>query len=165
VKLHERYRPEFYVEPEGIEGRELKGLLEEHEHLAGVSVERRIASIAKMREIDVLRLQVESIEHFREVKAEMETQRLVGEVYDANMEHELKYLADRDLAPLGKLVAEADDALNMKKIIPVPEGMILEPPPLRVLRFGMKRDDGAIMTFDPDLIMSREGPGHCAQAR
>jgi len=151
VKLHERYRPEFYVEPEGIEARELKGLLEEHEHLAGVSVERRIASIAKMREIDVLRLQVESIEHFREVKAEMETQRLVGEVYDANMEHELKYLADRDLAPLGKLVAEADDALNMKKIIPVPEGMILEPPPLRVLRFGMKRDDGAIMTFDPDL--------------
>jgi len=151
VKLHDRYRPEFYVEPRGIEARELKGRLEEHEHLPGVSVERRVASIEEMREIDVLRLQVDSLEHFRGVKAEMESQRLVGEIYDADMEHELKYLADRELVPLGKLVAEADDSRNLKAITPVPEGMILEPPPLRVLRFGMKVGDGDIMTFDPDL--------------
>jgi DNA polymerase elongation subunit (family B) len=151
VKLHDRYRPEFYVESRGIEARELKGLLEEHEHLVGVSLERRVASIEEMREIDVLRLRVDSLEHFREVKAEMEAQCLVGEIYDADMEHELKYLADKGLAPLWKLVAEGDDARNLKAVTPVPEGLTLEPPPLRVLRFGMKLDDGAIMTFDPDL--------------
>jgi DNA polymerase elongation subunit (family B) len=151
VKLHDRYRPEFYVEPRGIEARELKGLLEEHEHLVGVSVERRVSSIEDMRGIDVLRLRVDGLEHFREVKAEMEAQRLVGGIYDADMEHELKYLADRDLAPLGRLVAEADDARNLKAVSQVSEGLTPEPPPLRVLRFGMKRDDGIIMTFDPDL--------------
>jgi DNA polymerase elongation subunit (family B) len=151
VKLHDRYRPELYIEPRGIEARELKKLLEEHEHLVGVSVERRVASIEETRKIAVLRLRVDSLEHFGAVKAEMEAQRLVGEVYDADMEHELKYLANRDLAPLGRLVAEADDARNLKEVTPVSEGLTLEPPPLRVLRFGMKLDDGTIMTFDPDL--------------
>jgi len=151
VKLHDRYRPEFYVEPKGIDARELKGLIEEHEHIAGVTVERRVASIEEMREIEVLRIQVNSLEHFRDVKAELEAQRLVEETYDGDMEHELKYLADRNLVPLGKLIAEADDARNLKAVTPVPEGLTLEPPPLRVLRFGMKTDEGAIMTFDPDF--------------
>ena len=151
MKLHDRYCPEFYIEPKGIQARELKRRLEEHEHLARVSVERRVASIEDMREIDVLRLQVDSLEHFREVKAEIAAHRLVGEIYDADMEHELKYLADRNLVPLGKLVTEADDARNLRTVTPVPEGLMLEPPHLRVLRFGMKRDDETVMTFDPDL--------------
>ena len=151
MKLHDRYRPEFYVEPRGIEARELKGLLEEHEHLAGVSVERRIASIEDMREIDVLRLRVDSLEHFRGVKAEMEAQRLVEEIYDADMEHELRYLADRGLTPMGRVAVEADGDRRIRSITPLPLGLELEPPPLEVLRFGMKLEDGMITTFDHAL--------------
>jgi DNA polymerase elongation subunit (family B) len=151
VKLHDRSRPEFYVQPKGVEARELKDLFEEHEHIAEISVERRIASIEEMQGIKVLRIRVDSLDYFGGVKSEMEVQPLVGEIYDAEMEHELKYLADRDLAPLGKLVAVADDARNLKVVTPVPEGLYLEPPPLRVLRFGMRLDDGVIMIFDPDL--------------
>jgi DNA polymerase elongation subunit (family B) len=151
VKLYDRYRPEFYIEPKGIQARELRRLLEENEHLARVSVERRVASIEYMREIDVLRLQVDRLEHFRDVKTEIAAHRLVGEIYDDDMEHELKYLADRDLIPLGKIAAEADDARNLRMVMPLPGGLVLEPPPLRVLRFGMKRDDETIMTFDPNL--------------
>ncbi len=58
VKLFDRYRPDFYAEPRGMEAHRLRDLLEEHDDLAGVTVERRLSSIQEPREVEVLRLRV-----------------------------------------------------------------------------------------------------------
>jgi DNA polymerase elongation subunit (family B) len=67
------------------------------------------------------------------------------------MEHELRYLADRKLIPMGKVVIETNCDRKIRSINPLPIGRELEPPPLEVLRFGMKLKSGMIMIFDPAL--------------
>jgi len=153
VKLFDRYTPDFYAEPRGMEAGRLAGLLEEHDDLAGASVERRLSSIREMREVEVVRVRVARLEDYRCVLAQVEALPCVAEVYDADVEHELKYLCDRGLAPMGRVAVEADELRRIRRIAPVPEGLEVEPPPIRVLRFGADLDgeDGAVTTFDPRL--------------
>jgi len=151
VKLSDWYRPDFYAEPHGMGASRLRDLLEEHDDLAGVTVERRFSSIQDMSEVEVLRVRVADAGRFRRVQKEIEALPCVGETYDADMEHELRYLADRGLAPMGKVRVEADGDRRIRSITPLPLGLELEPPPLEVLRFGMRLEDGVVMTFDPAL--------------
>jgi len=151
VKLFDRYRPDFYAEPRGMEASRLRDLLEEHDDLAGVTVECRLSSIQETKEVEVLRIRVRDAGRFRRVQKEIQALPCIRETYDADMEHELRYLADRGLAPMGRITVEADGDRRIKSITPLPVGLELEPPPLEVLRFGMRLEDGMIMTFDPDL--------------
>ena len=153
MKLFDRYTPDFYAEPRGMEAGRLAGLLEEHDDLAGASVERRLSSIREMREVEVVRVRVARLEDYRRVLAQVEALPCVAGVYDADVEHELKYLCDRGLAPMGRVTVEADEFRRIRQIAPIPEGLEVEPPPIRVLRFGMDLDgeDGTVMTFDPRL--------------
>jgi DNA polymerase-2 len=153
VKLFDRYTPDFYAEPRGTDAGRLAGLLEEHDDLAGVSVERRLSSIREMREVEVVRVRVGRLEDYRRVLAQVEALPCVGEVYDADVEHELKYLCDRGLAPMGRVAVGADGSRRVLEIAPIPAGLEVEPPPLQVLRFGMNLggDGCTVMTFDPRL--------------
>ncbi|MDH5200435.1 MAG: hypothetical protein OEW93_06070, partial [Candidatus Bathyarchaeota archaeon] len=67
MKLFDRYTPDFYAEPRGMEAGRLAGLLEEHDDLAGASVERRLSSIREMREVEVVRVRVARLEDYRRV--------------------------------------------------------------------------------------------------
>jgi DNA polymerase elongation subunit (family B) len=153
VKLFDRYTPDFYAEPRGMEAGRLAGLLEEHDDLAGASVERRLSSIREMREVEVVRVRVARLEDYRRVLAQVEALPCVAGVYDADVEHELKYLCDRGLAPMGRVAVEADELRRIRRIAPIPEGLEVEPPPIRVLRFGVDLDgeDGTVTTFNPRL--------------
>jgi len=151
VKLHDGYSPDFYLEPRGIEATRLRELLEESKGIADVTVENRVSSIREMTEIEVLKIKLDNIEGYRRKVRETEIKPWSGELYDVDLEHELKYLADRGLAPFGRVAVEADPGRRIKSIAPIPEGLSPEPPPLRVLRFGLKLDQGLAMTFDPDL--------------
>ena len=66
-------------------------------------MERRLSSIQKTREVEVLRLRVRDAGRFRRVQREIQALPCVRETYDADMEHELRYLADRGLAPMGRV--------------------------------------------------------------
>ncbi|MDH5791776.1 MAG: hypothetical protein OEZ44_06275, partial [Candidatus Bathyarchaeota archaeon] len=73
-----------------MEAGRLAGLLEEHDDLAGASVERRLSSIREMREVEVVRVRVARLEDYRRVLAQVEALPCVAGVYDADVEHELK---------------------------------------------------------------------------
>jgi len=153
VKLLDRYTPEFYAEPKGVDAHRLMGLLEEHDDLAGASVERRASSIRETRGVEVVRVRVCRVEDYRRVLAQVEAMPCVGDVYDADLEHELKYLCDRRLVPMGRVAFEADGDRRVRSITPIPAGLEVEPPPLKALRFGMSvdGDEGTVTTYDHRL--------------
>jgi DNA polymerase elongation subunit (family B) len=104
-----------------------------------------------MKEIEVLRLRITSLDYYYKILSEMEGSPYVKKSYDTDIEQELKYLADRELIPFGKIIAVTDEARNLMKLESVPENLTVQPPPLRVLRFGMKVKEGLVVTFDPNL--------------
>ncbi|UCH57281.1 MAG: hypothetical protein JSV18_08120, partial [Candidatus Bathyarchaeota archaeon] len=152
VKLHDRYTTDFYVEPLGMEAHRLRDLLEEHDLVAGVSVARRRSSIREMAETEVVRVWVDRVEDYRPLLREVDRMPCVAATYDADLEHELKYLCDRGLTPLGRVEIEAEGR-RVKSIEPVPRGLEVEPPPLSLLCFGMKLQggEGEVLTFDENL--------------
>ena len=99
VKLHDRYNPEFYAAPDGMDAARLRDLLEEHDNIKDISVERRNASIGSPDGVEVVRIRVDRFENYRRLRWEVERMPGVAETYDADIEHELKYLCDRGLAP------------------------------------------------------------------
>jgi DNA polymerase elongation subunit (family B) len=153
IKLHDRYNPEFYAAPDGMDAARLRNLLEEHDNIKNISVECRTVSIGSPDEVEVVRIQVDRFENYRRLHREVERMPGVAETYDADIEHELKYLCDRGLAPLDRVTVETDSYRWIRSIEPVPRGLEVEPPPLRLLPFGMKLhgDDGRILTFDENL--------------
>ena len=153
VKLHDRYRPEFYAEPLGMDAARLRDLLEEHDNVRGITVERRRAFIAGETELEVARILLDSVENYRRVMKQVDAMPCVAETYDADLEHELKYLCDRRLTSMGRVSFEADARGWVRSITSAPRGLEVEPPPFTVLPFGMKLKggEGTIITFNEDL--------------
>jgi DNA polymerase elongation subunit (family B) len=153
VKLFDRYTPDFYAEPLGITGEELRSLIEEHNHIAEIAVKKRRYSIRNMEEIEVAQIRVDSVENYRGLLKEVESMPCVAETYDTDLEHELKYLCERDLVPMDRVKIEADDWNRIRSIKPFPTGLEVDPPPLHLLCFGMKLqgESGEIITFDENL--------------
>lgn len=153
VKLLDRYDPDFYAEPRGIDAERLQYLLEGHENISGVTVERRISSIRGLREATVLRVRVDRVENYRRVLAQVDALPLVGETFDSDLPHGLKYLCDRGLVPMGKVVVDSDADGRIRHLTPVEVGLEAEPPPFRVLCYRMDIDgDVAILTTHDELM-------------
>ena len=152
VKLFDPYTPDFYAEPLGMSAGRLRDLIEEHDHIAEVTLERRSSSIRRMAEVEVARIRVDRAENYRPLLEEVESMPCVAETYDADLEHELKYLCDRGLAPLDRVEVEAEGR-TVRSIRALPTGLEVEPPPLRLLCFGarLRGDEGEVVTLDEDL--------------
>jgi len=140
IKLRERCRPEFYAEPIDVEPEVLLEMLEEHPNIAGISIEQRATYIGRARMAPVLRIRVDRLENYRRVLYDLDRTRFVADIYDADIKHELKYLADRGLMPMGRVVVEADSQGWIRSITSLPRGLKIEPPPIRLLCWGLKLD-------------------------
>ena len=156
VKLLDRYAPDFYAEPRGVDAEKLRRLFEEHEHVAGVTAERRVSSIRSPRETTVLRVRVDRVENYRRVLSQVESLPWIGDVFDADLPHASKYICDRGLTPMGKLAAETDSDGLIRILSPVETGLEVEPPPLHVLRFRMETDGNQLVFTALDALMRPE---------
>jgi len=130
VKLHDRYRPEFYAEPLGMDAARLRDLLEEHDNVRGITVERRRAFIAGETELEVARILLDSVENYRRVMKQVDAMPCVAETYDADLEHELKYLCDRRLTPMGRVSFEPPPEVGSGSSPPPPGASRSSRPPL-----------------------------------
>jgi DNA polymerase elongation subunit (family B) len=152
VKLQDRYSPDFYAEPLGISACRLRDLLEEHDLVAGASVACRRSSIRDMAETEVVSVRVDKVRNYRRLQEEVEGMPCVAATYDADLEHELKYLCDRGLTPFGRAEIEVAGC-NVRSIVPFPRALEVKPPPIRLLCFAMKLrgEKGEILTLDENL--------------
>ena len=153
IKLKDRCRPELYAEPMDVEPETLLEMLEEHPHIASISIERRATYIGRTRLIPVLRIRVDRLENYRKVLYDLDRTRFVADLYDSDIKHEIKHLADRGLMPMGRVVVEADSRGWIRSITSQPRGLDIEPPPLRLLSWGLKMDGlkSTIYTFNERL--------------
>ena len=150
IRLTDRYHPDFYAEPRGVEPWELKSLLEEHPKIRGITIETRVSSISRDGEKTVARVRVGRVEDFRQVSDQVEALPLVARVYDVDLPHELRYLSERGLTPMGNVEVDADEEGNITSIRSLEADLEPEPPPIRTLIFEAELDEehGSVTTMN-----------------
>jgi len=149
VQLKDRYNVDFFVSPDKVSREKLVYLFDEHDHIVNIEKAQRFLSIDSQETSPVLRVCVDSIAHHRNLV------RLVskyGEVFDTDLSHSQRYLADRSLIPLGKLVVDVNERDIISGIEGLPLGLEVEPPPFKVLCFKLFLENGVL-----DIVTLDEG--------
>jgi len=149
VQVKDRYNVDFFVSPDKVSHEKLVYLFDEHDHIVNIEKAMRFLSIDSNEKSQVLRVTVDTISHYRNLV------RLVsryGEVFDTGLSPSQRYLADRSLIPLGKLVAETNEQGVITSIEGLPLGLEVEPPPFKVLCFELGMENGLL-----DIVTLDEG--------
>ena len=149
IQLKDRYNVDFFVYPDKVSQEKLVYLFDEHDHIVNIEKAQRFLSIDSQEKSQVLKVSVDSIAHFRNLV------RLVsryGDVFDTDLSHSQRYLADRSLIPLGKLVVKTNEQDVITGIEGVPLGLEVEPPPFKVLCFELRLENGVL-----DIVTLDEG--------
>jgi DNA polymerase elongation subunit (family B) len=149
VQVKDRYNMDFFVSPYKVSHEKLVYLFDEHDHIVNIEKAMRFLSIDSSEKSQVLKISVDSIAHYRNLV------RLVsryGGVFDTGLSPSQRYLADRRLIPLGKLVVDVNeqDVITSMKALPI--GLKVEPPPFKVLCFELGLENGVL-----DIVTLDEG--------
>ena len=149
IQLKDRYNVDFFVSPDKVSQEKLVYLFDEHDHIVNIEKAQRFLSIDSQETSPVLRVYVDSVAHHRNLV------RLVshyGDVFDTDLSHSQRYLADRALIPLGKLAVDVNEQENISGIEGLPLGLEVEPPPFKVLCFELHVENGVL-----DIVTLDEG--------
>ncbi|MCW4011651.1 MAG: hypothetical protein NWF07_01525 [Candidatus Bathyarchaeota archaeon] len=149
VMLKQRYYPDFYVVPEKVSFEQFLDLFDEHPHITALEKTTRYTSISDTEKSPVIRITVDSPIQYRPVQRLAEK---YGEIYDADLSHTQRYIADMELIPLAEVIAEVDTYNRIKTIEQVPLELDVPPPPFKVLCFELYQDESLyFVTYDEGL--------------
>jgi DNA polymerase elongation subunit (family B) len=149
VRLLDRYRPDLFLEP-AVEPERLMYMLEEKDDLPSVTVERRVSSIKDMGKTTVIRVQVDDVCRYRRVVSHFESSEYVDALYDVDMTHTQRYLCDRRLIPFARVEADVDRRRRLRSIHSYTPTLDEEPPPFRVLWFGIDWGEDKVEVAEPE---------------
>jgi DNA polymerase elongation subunit (family B) len=141
IQLKERYNVDFFVSPDKVSHEKLVYLFDEHDHIVNIEKSQRFLSIDSKETSPVQRIYVDSVAHHRDLV------RLVskyGDVFDTDLSHSQRYLADRALTPFGELVVDVNEQNIITGIEGVPLGLNVEPPPFKVLCFELHLENDVL---------------------
>jgi DNA polymerase elongation subunit (family B) len=149
VELRLRYYPDFFVLPEKVSFNAFFDLFDEHPNIPLIETSQRYTSIGDTERSSVLRVCVESVEQYRSVLRLVEK---YGEVFDSDLSHTQRFLADYGLIPLGSVIID-EDAGEIRSIEQVPLDLRVEPPPFNVLCFEIYQQDEqySFVTYDEGM--------------
>ncbi|MFC1803413.1 DNA polymerase domain-containing protein, partial [Thermoproteota archaeon] len=145
--------PDIYVIPEEVSHERFMEFFDEHEHISRIEKKRKFKSIRDIEKKCVLRVCVDSVDQYRGVHKLVEK---YGEVFDSDLSHTQRYLADRNLVPFGFVLVEANEINQIQSIRQVPVGLDVEPPPFKVLCFDVFREDRKLSFITLDEEMQQE---------
>ena len=158
VRILDTYHPDLFLES-AVEPECLMYLLEEKDDLPSVAVERRVSSIKDMGKTTVLRVEVDGVGRYRRVVSHFESSEYVKALYDVDMTHTQRYLCDRQLVPFARVVADVDRLRWLRSIESFTPGFEAEPPPFRVLWFGIDWGDDTVEVAEPEGYVFVGGGG------
>ena len=138
VQMKDRFNMDFFVSPDNVTQEKLVYLFDEHDHIVKIDKSLRFLSIDSPEKSQVLRVSVDSITHYRNL---VKLVSRYGEVFDTSLSPSQRYLADRSLIPLGKLVVDVNDQNIITGIESLPLGLEVEPPPFKVLCFDLSLEN------------------------
>jgi len=180
LMFKEKYYPDFYVVPDKVPFECFLDLFDEHPHINALEKTTRYTSISHREQSPVIRIAVDSPIQYRPVQRLAEK---YGEIYDADLSHTQRFIADYGLIPFAEVDANVDEHNRIKNIEQVPLELDVPPPPFKILCFelyqeeslyfvtydeGIQEDQvfdgedalkdfiGYLNTFDPDLISCLE---------
>jgi DNA polymerase elongation subunit (family B) len=142
-ELRCKYYPSFYVLPTLVSFTEFLDLFDEHPNIPLIEKTERYFSISDQEYKPVLKVSVDSTQHYRSVLKLVEK---YGEVFDSELSHTQRFLADFNLIPLGEVITEVDERSYVKSLNGVPLDLRVEPPPFKLLCFELYQD-GEILSF------------------
>ena len=146
VELRFKYLTDFFVVPDKVSREEFLELFDEHPHIPLIESSERFLDISANEKRRVLRVLVDSVEQYRSVFHLVEK---YGEVFDTDLSHTQRFLADYGLIPLAKIGVEEEN-WRVTSIEQVPLDLTVEPPPFKVLCFELRQDGDqlAFITYD-----------------
>ena len=153
IQLKDRYNVDFFVSPDKVSHEKLVYLFDEHDHIVNIEEAQRFLSIDSKETSPVLRVYVDSVAHHRNLV------RLVskyGDVFDTDLSHSQRYLADRMLIPLGKLVVDVNEQCVITSIEEIPLGLDVDPPPFKVLCFELHLENRMLEIVTLNQSMQEE---------
>jgi DNA polymerase elongation subunit (family B) len=153
VQLLDTYSPDIYVLPEDVSNERFMELFDEHENILCIEKKMRFKSISDTKKSLVLRVCVDSVDHYRGVLRLVEK---YAEVFDSDISHTQRYLADRSLVPFGTVLAEVNERNQIQSISQVPVGLDVEPPSFKVLRFEVSHEEKKLNFITLDEGMQQE---------
>jgi DNA polymerase elongation subunit (family B) len=150
VEFRCEYYPDFYMVPDKISFEEFMDLLDEHPHIPVIDNAERFTSISDTKQSPVLRVSVDSTEQYRTVLRLVEK---YGDVYDGDLSHTQRFLADYGLIPFGEVVLDVGKAGMFDSIEAALLDLRVEPPPFKVLCFELYQEDEklSIITLDEGM--------------
>ena len=149
VLLKHKYSPDFFVVPDKVTSGQFLDLFDEHPHILAMERTKRYTSISDTEKSPVLRITVDSPIQYRGVQRLAEK---YGEVFDADLSHTQRYIADNGLIPLAEIEAEVNEHNRVQSISQVPLGLDVPPPPFKVLCFELYTDDALyFVTYDEGM--------------
>jgi len=149
VMLKQKYYPDFYVVPDKVSFDHFLDLFDEHPNIVALEKTTRYTSISHREKSPVIRIAVDSPIQYRPVQRIAEK---YGEIYDADLSHTQRFIADYGLIPFAEVVAEVDAHNRIKTIEQVPLELDVPPPPFKVLCFELYQEDSLyFVTYDDGM--------------
>jgi DNA polymerase elongation subunit (family B) len=141
------YHPDFYLLPKKFSYEGLLDLFDEHPHIHSIEKSKRFAKISDSELNTVFRIIVDSSVHFRSLYKLLEK---YGEVFDIDLSHTQRFLADNNLIPFGEILLDSDPRGKVQSIEPVAPDLKVEPPPFKLICFEIyhEAENLTIITYD-----------------
>ena len=178
-KFH--YSPDLYFLPNTLSYDEFTDLFHEHPNISHIEKVQRHLTLESSQESPVIRVIINSADHYHQICKLLGK---FGEVFDSDISHTQRFLADFSLVPFGEIELKVDEQV-VESIIPVPNTLSVEPPPFKIICFDVYHNKNLtiltyndklqeennfsgeteetlslfheyIMTIDPDIICSME---------
>jgi DNA polymerase elongation subunit (family B) len=150
VKLRYNYNPNFYFLPTSISVSDFLDLFHEHPYISFLEKQERYISLRDSQTRTVLKVSVDSEKHFRSVLNQVHK---FGEIFDSELSHTQRFLADHGLIPMGEVVILADEKGVVNSIQGLSPDLRIKPPPFTALCFEVYQNERilSIITYNQSL--------------
>lgn len=150
VQYRCQYFPDLFAVPEKVSFNEFLDLFDEHPHIHCMEKVQKYVSIEDNSQNIVIKISVDYPDNYRKVVRQVEK---YGSTYDTDLSHTQRFLADKNLVPLGEVECTVDEDGNLISISQIPLDLRVEPPPFKILCFELFQDGEqlTVITYDEEL--------------
>lgn len=150
ICLKDRYYTDIFVIPEKVSFDHFMELFEEHPHIHTIEKTERVISIGNPKKTSVLRVSVNPVEKYNATKKLLAK---YAELYDSDLSHTQRYLADRGLVPFGSVMVQINTRNQIESIYQIPINLEVEPPSFSIITFELVHKDEqiTILTFNEEI--------------
>jgi len=151
LRLTDRYRPDFYVEPkseERTQPQELIDVLRCHPHITDVAAEQKFTRLDARKKSSVLHIWVDSTGSLPSVLRDTERLGTIKAYYNTDILHVQRYLFKKGLAPTRKVEVDYNEGEELLKLKTLDDSAEIQPPPFTWAVFSVEINTNSL---SPDV--------------